>query len=295
MCIMTNDLVPLGLFCEDNLALLRRMPDNCVDLVYIDPPFNTGKVQTMRRIRLGEGSGSRTGFMGRTYAYSEVSNHSYRDDMPLDDYLAFLAERLEQIHRVLKPTGSLYLHLDWNVVHYARFMLDDIFGGPQQFLNEIIWSYDYGGRARDKWARKHDNILWYRKGDSHTYNRDAIDRLPYMAPELVGPEKAAIGKLPTDVWQMTIVPTNSRERTGYPTQKPMKLVERIVKASSNPGDVVADFFVGSGTLALAAVKHGRRYLACDINPEAIRITSERLAGVQPTLEDDQLCLDGTTS
>ncbi len=285
--------VPTGIYLEDNLELLRRTPDNCVDLAYCDPPFNTGKVQTMKRIKLGEGEGTRTGFFGKSYNYTEVSNHSYRDDMPLEDYLAYLGERLEQIHRVLKPTGSLYLHLDWNVVHYARFMLDDMFG-VDNFLNEIIWSYDYGGRARDKWARKHDNILWYRKGPTHTYNRDAIDRLPYMAPDLVGPDKAALGKLPTDVWWMSIVPTNGKERTGYPTQKPLKLVERIVKASSNEGELVADFWMGSGTTAVAAARNNRRYLACDLNPEAIRITNERLAGVQPTL-GDAACLDGITS
>ncbi len=284
--------VPFGLHLQDNLDLLRRTPDGCVDLAYCDPPFNTGKVQKLDRMKLGVGERQRGGFVGRTYSYEITSRHSYRDDMPLQEYLDYLGERLVEIHRVLKDTGSLYLHLNWNVAHYARFMLDDIFGADN-FLNEIIWSYDYGGRARDKWARKHDNILWYRKGSAHTFNRDEIDRLPYLAPSLVGPEKAALGKLPTDVWWMTIVPTNGKERTGYPTQKPLKLVERIVKASSNRGELVADFWVGSGTAAVAAAKHGRRYLACDINPEAIRITNKRLAGVQPTLGDD-LCLDGTT-
>lgn len=283
-----------GLHLEDNLDLLRRMPDGCVDLAYCDPPFNTGKVQKLDRMRLGAGDQLRGGFGGRTYRYEVMSRHSYRDDMPLGEYLEYLGERLSEIHRVLKSTGSLYLHLDWNVSHHARFMLDDIFGS-ENFLNEIIWSYDYGGRARDKWARKHDNILWYRKGDTHTFNRDDIDRLPYMAPSLVGPEKAALGKLPTDVWWMSIVPTNGKERTGYPTQKPLKLVERIVRASSNPGELVADFWVGSGTTAVAAARSGRRYLACDLNPEAIRITRERLAGVQPTLVGDMPCMDGTAS
>lgn len=286
--------IPLGLFQEDNLDLLRRLPNECIDLVYCDPPFNTGKVQRMERIKLGTGEKTRGGFLGKTYGYEITSQHAYRDDMPLSEYLDYLGERLVHIHRVLKSTGSLYLHLDWNVVHYVRFLLDDIFG-VDNFLNEIIWSYDYGGRARDRWARKHDNILWYRKGSTHTYNRDAIDRLPYMAPSLVGPEKAALGKLPTDVWWMSIVATNSRERTGYPTQKPLKLVERIVTASSNSGEVVADFWVGSGTAAVAAARLGRRYIACDLNPEAIRIASGRLAGVQPMLVGDASCLDGTAS
>lgn len=286
--------IPLGVFHEDNLDLLRRTPDGCVDLAYCDPPFNTGRVQRMDRVKLGAGDKVRGGFMGRMYRYEVTSRHSFRDDMPLFEYLDYLTERLVEIHRVLSETGSLYLHLDWNVVHYARLILDDLFG-VENFLNEIIWSYDYGGRARDKWARKHDNILWYRKGSAHTFNRDAIDRLPYMAPSLVGAEKAAIGKLPTDVWWMSIVPTNGRERTGYPTQKPLKLVERIVRASSNPGDVVADFWVGSGTAAVAAAKLGRRFLVCDVNADAIRITKERLAGIRPIGNGGHLWMDGTAS
>lgn len=139
--------IPFGIHLENNLDLLRRMPDDCVDLAYCDPPFNTGKVQSMNRIKLGTGEGTRGGFLGKSYAYEVTSRHSYRDDMPLEEYLDYLGERLVEIRRVLKPTGSLYLHLDWNVVHYARFMLDDLFG-PENFLNEIIWSYDYGGRAR---------------------------------------------------------------------------------------------------------------------------------------------------
>jgi site-specific DNA-methyltransferase (adenine-specific) len=270
--------VATGVFEEDNLDLLRRLPDECVDLAYCDPPFNTGKVQRLNRIKLGAGEGVRGGFLGKTYSFDVTSRHSYQDDMPLDDYLAYLYERLVEIRRVLAPAGSLYLHLDWNVVHYARFMLDELFG-TANFLNEIIWSYDYGGRARDRWARKHDNILWYRKGATHTYNRDAIDRIPYLAPDLVGPEKAALGKLPTDVWWMTIVATGGKERTGYPTQKPLKLVERIVAASSNPNDLVADFWLGSGTTAVAAARLGRRFVGCDVNPEAIRITRERLAAL----------------
>jgi len=201
-----------------------------------------------------------------------------------------LRGHLEQAYRVLTPSGSLYLHLDFHAVHHARIMLDEIFG-PERFLNEIIWAYDYGGRALDKWPRKHDNILWYSKGPEWTFNREAIDRIPYMAPGLVGPEKAARGKLPTDVWWMTIVPTNSRERTGYPTQKPLQLLERIVTASSNPGDLVLDFFAGSGTTGVAAKKLGRRYLLVDNNPDAVEIARRRLANT-PAPQPD--LFDGTT-
>ena len=271
-----------GVVSDDNLEVLRSLPDGSVDLIYIDPPFGTGQTRRLEVIRTGRGDKTRIGFGGRTYNWETVSAHEYRDDMPLDAYLSFLAERLEEMHRVLKESGSLYLHLDFHAVHYARLLLDDIFGADR-FLNEIIWAYDYGGRARDKWARKHDNILWYAKSPDWVFNREAIDRVPYMAPGLVGPEKAARGKLPTDVWWMTIVPTNSRERTGYPTQKPLKLLERIVRASSNPGDLVADFFGGTGTTALAAARLGRRYLTVDNNPEAIHITRRRLADVTSEL------------
>lgn len=273
---------PEGCLLMDNLQVLRGMPDDCVDLAYIDPPFATGQMRRLQSISLGAGDLTRSGFGGKVYNYEVRSSHHYQDNMSLDQYLSFLHERLVEIHRVLRPTGSLYLHLDWHIVHYARFLLDSIFG-EDRFLNEIIWSYDYGGRARDKWARKHDNILWYCKGSKWTYNSDQIDRIPYMAPGLVGSEKAARGKLPTDVWWMTIVPTNSKERTGYPTQKPLKLIERIIRASSDPGDLVADFFGGSGTTAVAAANLGRRYLYVDENPEALAIAEERLAEVQPQL------------
>jgi len=267
--------VPEGVMLADNLNVLRSLPDGCVDLVYIDPPFGTGQVRRLKSIRTGAGTKSRTGFAGRNYLFEVVSSHEYSDSMTLGSYLGFLYDRLAEIHRVLCATGSLYLHLDYHVVHYARLLLDEIFG-PERFLNEVIWAYDYGGRARDRWPRKHDNILWYAKSSRWTFNSSAVERVPYMAPGLVGPAKAAIGKLPTDTWWLTIVPTNGSERTGYPTQKPLKLLERILTASSNRGDLVADFFCGSGTTGVAAQRLGRRYLLVDDNPEAVRIASERL-------------------
>ncbi|HUY55623.1 MAG TPA: site-specific DNA-methyltransferase [Candidatus Nanopelagicaceae bacterium] len=259
----------------DNLEVLRSLPDNCLDLVYIDPPFGTGRVRRLDSIQTGRGGGRRLGFGGREYQFEVVSRLSFRDDLGPDDYLEFLYQRLLEIHRVLAPHGSLYLHLDFRIAHYARLLLDEIFG-PERFLNEIIWAYDYGGRSRDRWPRKHDNILWYAKSDRWTFERGQIDRLPYLAPGLVGAEKAALGKLPTDTWWFTIVPTRGRERTGYPTQKPLALLERIVRASSREGDLVADFFCGSGTAGVAAQGLGRRYLLVDDNPEAIAITRRRL-------------------
>ncbi len=265
-----------GVIQGENLAAMKQLPSESIELIYIDPPFGTGQVRRLESIRTGAGEKTRGGFGGRVYNFEVVSSHDYRDDMPLEEYLGFLYERLVEMHRLLAQDGSLYLHLDFHTVHFARMMLDEIFG-PERFLNEIIWAYDYGGRARDKWARKHDNILWYSKSAKWTFNRDDIDRIPYMAPGLVGPEKAERGKLPTDTWWMTIVPTNGKERTGYPTQKPLKLLERIVAASSSPDGLVADFFCGSGTTGVAAKRLGRRYLLVDQNPTAIDITNKRLA------------------
>jgi site-specific DNA-methyltransferase (adenine-specific) len=267
-----------GVVLGDNLDVLRSLPDACVDLIYIDPPFGTGQHRRLASIRTGSGEKTRVGFGGRTYRWETVSSLQFADGLDLDRYLEFLALRLAEMHRVLTPNGSLYVHLDHHAVHRVRLLLDGIFGADR-FLNEIIWAYDYGGRARDRWARKHDNILWYARSATWVFNREAVDRVPYMAPGLVGAEKAARGKLPTDVWWMTIVPTSGSERTGYPTQKPLRLLERIVAASSNPGDLVADFFGGSGTTAVAAARLGRRHLLVDINPDAVRISEERLAAL----------------
>jgi site-specific DNA-methyltransferase (adenine-specific) len=259
----------------DNLALLRALPDGCVDLAYADPPFATGGERRLTSIRTGSGDLARRGFGGRDYRYEVVSDVSWADDLPLPEHLEALRARIVEVHRVLAAHGSLYLHVDWRTAHHARLILDEVFGG-ERFLNEIVWAYDYGGRPRDRWPRKHDTILWYAKGDEWRFEREAIDRIPYMAPGLVGPERAARGKLPTDVWWMTIVPPGSRERTGYPTQKPVRLLERIVAASSRPGDLVLDPYAGSGTTAVAAQRLDRRWLLVDRNPEAVAIARARL-------------------
>jgi site-specific DNA-methyltransferase (adenine-specific) len=260
----------------DNLDLLAALPDGAVDLAYADPPFATGAARRLTSIRLGAGELSRPGFRGEATAYEVVSDLAWDDGAPLGEHLAALEARVREIHRVLAPHGSLYLHVDWRTVHHVRMLLDRVFGA-ERFLNELVWAYDYGGRARDRWPRKHDTILWYAKGDRWLFDRDAVDRIPYLAPGLVGPEKAARGKLPTDVWWMTIVPPGSRERTGYPTQKPVRLLERIVLASSRPGDLVLDPYAGSGTTGVAAARHGRRWLLADRNPAAVEIARRRLA------------------
>ena len=261
----------------DNLEALEALPDGCVDLAYADPPFATGRAQRLVSVRSSQGAGqpTRTGFRGKRASYATVSDLAWDDDLPLDDHLAALEARVRQVHRVLAPHGSLYLHVDWRTVHHVRLLLDRVFG-TERFLNELVWAYDYGGRAADRWPRKHDTILWYAKGPAWRFEREAIDRVPYLAPGLVGPEKAARGKLPTDVWWMTIVPPASPERTGYPTQKPVRLLERIVAASSRPGELVLDPYAGSGTTAVAAARLGRRWLIVDRNPEAVAIARRRL-------------------
>jgi len=260
----------------DNLDLLRTLPDGSIDLVYADPPFNTGKRQERTRLSmLRAEQGDRTGFQGRRYATSRGATRSFDDRF--DDYLAFLEPRLAEMRRVLARHGSLYLHLDWHEAHGTKLLLDELFG-REQFLNEIIWAYDYGGRARDRWPAKHDTILVYaREAGRHVFDADAVDRIPYMAPGLVSPEKAARGKLPTDVWWHTIVPTNGRERTGYPTQKPLGILRRIVAASSRPEALVLDCFAGSGTTGAACLELGRRFVLADESPEALRVMAQRFA------------------
>jgi site-specific DNA-methyltransferase (adenine-specific) len=260
----------------DNLPILKNIATSSVELIYIDPPFNTGKTQSRHQIStICDESGDRIGFQGRRYRTVKVGTTGYSDHF--DDYLGFLRPRLAEALRILKPTGSLFFHIDYREVHYCKIMLDDIFG-RDCFQNEIIWSYDYGGRSKKKWPAKHDNILWYTKHPSKfTFNLDRCDHIPYLAPDLVGPEKAARGKTPTDVWWHTIVPTNGKEKTGYATQKPLAIVERIVKVHSNPGDVCLDFFAGSGTLGEAAAKHERQFILVDSNPKAIEVMENRLA------------------
>jgi len=261
----------------DNLPILREMSDESVQLIYIDPPFNTGRVQQRTQIRTVRSSdGDRVGFQGQRYKTLVIGQKSFADSF--DDYLAFLEPRLREAHRLLMLTGSLYFHIDYREVHYCKILLDQIFG-RECFLNEIIWAYDYGARTKKKWPAKHDTILLYVKDPRrYIFNAEAVDRIPYMAPGLVSKEKAARGKLPTDCWWHTIVSPTGREKTGYPTQKPVGVLTRIVQASSHPDDVVLDFFAGSGTTGEAAWRLGRRFILVDDNPEAIRVMARRFAG-----------------
>jgi len=260
----------------DNLTHLKALPGESFALAYLDPPFNTGRVQsrTSSIARSGE-TGTRSGFGGRRYSLTLEKLTSYDDVFA--DYWGFLAPRLEEIWRVLRADGTLYLHLDWREVHYAKVALDFVFG-RENFLNEIIWAYDFGGKTKRRWPTKHETILVYVKDPkNYIFNSDAIDREPYMAPGLVGAEKAAKGKLPTDVWWHTIVSPTGREKTGYATQKPLGVLRRIIQASSNPGDWVIDPFGGSGTTAHAAAELGRHFVTIDSHPEAIATMQTRLA------------------
>ncbi len=303
------------IFFGDNLPILRSFPDESIDLIYIDPPFNTGKVQKMTRVKTVESEkGDRVGFQGKKYETVELGTKAYRDTFSDDGveeneltsayqklapeaslyFLeSFLRPRLEEAYRLLKPHGSLYFHIDYRESHYCKILLDSIFG-RKSYLNEIIWAYDFGGRSKSKWPAKHDTIFFYVKNPKkYIFNAGDIDRERYMAPGLVGPEKAKrgksptdmwfsdyVGKRPTDMWWQTIVPTNGKERVGYPTQKPTKLLERILKASSHPGNTVLDFFAGSGSIAESCLKLKRNFILIDSNQQALEVMAKRFSGVE---------------
>jgi site-specific DNA-methyltransferase (adenine-specific) len=268
----------------ENLGILRALPSASIDLAYIDPPFNTGKRQTRTTLRtVRDEHGDRTGFKGHRYRSEALGTRAYDD--AYDDYLGFLAPRLVELHRLLRDSGSLIVHLDPRESHYVKVFLDGLFG-RENFQNEIIWAYDYGGRGKRSWPAKHDVLLWYSKHpERYTFDYDAIDRVPYLAPGLVGADKAARGKVPTDVWWHTIVSPTGKEKTGYPTQKPLGILERIVRVHSRPGDLVLDAFAGSGTTGMAAASHGRKFLLIDENPEAIEVMRQRFKSIDVMFDD----------
>ena len=280
---LDDDLVIAG----DNLPVLAALPEGKFDLIYMDPPFNTGRAQTRDTLAVthaqdADGRGARTGFGGRRYTSTVLQSLSYDD--AFGDYLAFLEPRLRRARELLATHGTLYFHIDYREAHYCKLLLDEVFG-RDAFLNELIWAYDYGAKPRRRWPAKHDTILVYvREPGAHHFDADAVEREPYMAPGLVSAEKAARGKRPTDVWFHTIVPTNGREKTGYPTQKPEGVLRRIVSASSRPGGWCLDPFAGSGTLGAVCAKLGRRYVLVDSNPTAIAVMRERLGVVSDRLE-----------
>jgi site-specific DNA-methyltransferase (adenine-specific) len=268
---LDDDLLVWG----DNAQVLAELPERRFDLIYLDPPFNTGRAQARRTLSVAaDPAGERVGFGGRRYSSRLLQTLSYDDAFA--DYLAFLEPRLTRARALLAPHGTLYFHIDYREAHYCKLLLDQIFG-REAFLNELIWTYDYGAKPRRRWPAKHDTILVYvRTPGAHHFDADAVEREPYMAPGLVGAEKAARGKRPTDVWFHTIVPTNGREKTGYPTQKPAGVLRRMVAASSRPGGWCLDPFAGSGTLGAVCRELGRRFVLVDDNPVAIEVMRERL-------------------
>ena len=285
--IMANPEIYLG----DNLAVIQGFESGSFDLIYIDPPFNTGKVQSRTRLRtVRDAAGDRAGFQGNRYRTSRLGTSSFHDSF--DDFIEFMAPRLHEAHRLLAPAGSFFLHIDYREVHYCKILLDQIFGRAC-FINEIIWAYDYGARSKKRWSAKHDNILWYARNPAkYTYRFDDIDRIPYLAPGLVGPEKAARGKTPTDTWWHTIVSPTGKEKTGYPTQKPLAILDRIVRVHTNPGDRVLDFFAGSGTTGEAAIGAGRKAVLVDNNPAAIEVMTQRFKLASPAFYS---CKDGSAA
>lgn len=262
----------------DNLIELPKLPNESCTMIYIDPPFNTGKTMKRNRISVIESEdGDRVGFGGKTYESTKIDSPTYTDQF--DNFESFLMPRIEASLHCLTKNGSLFVHLDYREVHYIKVALDKLIG-RDHFINEIIWSYDYGARSKKKWSNKHDTILWYvMNTKDYIFDYDAMERIPYMAPDLVGEEKAARGKTPTDVFWHTIVPTNGKEKTGYPTQKPMGVLERLVKVHTGKDETVLDYFCGSGTTGHAAIKHGRGYILIDESKDAIDITSKRLANM----------------
>ena len=263
------------LYFGDNLGILKTLETESVQLIYIDPPFNTGRTQTRGTTTTTRNEDSnRVGFKGQRYDIVKETVLSYDDEF--EDFWSFLEPRLEEAWRLLNETGTLYLHLDYREAHYAKVLLDALFG-RECFLNEIIWAYDYGGKSKNKWPSKHDTILVYVKNPAKYYfNSTEVDREPYMAPGLVTPEKVELGKLPTDVWWHTIVSPTGKEKTGYPTQKPKGILRRVIQASSQPGDLVLDFFAGSGTTGAVAAELGRKFILIDQNPESIEVITLRL-------------------
>ena len=275
---------PNRVLLGDNLELLAGFADESFQLIYIDPPFNTGRSQTRSSRRSERSETGNLGFQGKRYQQVVTQVLAYDDEFA--DYWGFIEPRLAEAWRLLADTGTLYLHLDYREAHYAKVLLDALFG-RECFLNEIIWAYDYGARSKSRWPAKHDTILVYVKNPVRYYfDSSAVDREPYMAPGLVTAEKAERGKLPTDVWWHTIVSPTGKEKTGYPTQKPAGILRRIITASSREGDWVLDFFAGSGTTGAVAAELGRRFVLIDQNPETIAVVEKRLTALGASYSRD---------
>ncbi len=271
----------------DNLDLLLALPGACIDLIYIDPPFNTGREQRGKDRRRPGTPAQRPGVDGESrsagggQAQTSIPRcaepdrgrgaplpPNYADCWPsVAEYLKFMRLRLVDMHRVLRPAGSILLHCDWRACHHLRLLLDDVFG-PERFVNHLVWSYGLGGSSPRRFARKHDDILFYAKGAGYYFHPP---RVPAASARMKGLTKKA-----TDVLDIPSINNMATERTGYPTQKPLALLEVLIEACCPPGGVVGDFFCGSGTALIAAARSGRQLIGCDISADAARVSLDRL-------------------
>jgi DNA modification methylase len=307
-----SDAKPSILFYGDNLDVLRRhVADESVDLVYLDPPFSSNADYNVLFREHDEGAAAQVQAFTDTWEWNLDARAAYEAMVeqggpvaetmrafrtmvgPVDmlAYLSMMAPRLVELHRVLKPTGSIYLHCDPTASHYLKLLMDATFGASG-FQNEVIWHYRGGGISKGRWGRRHDVLLFYTKGPSHTFNvdevrdaysKESLDRLKYKAKSFRGDkvydsyEPNPLGKHPDDVWDMQPIMPSAKERLGYPTQKPLALLDRIIKSSSNPGDLVLDPFCGCGTTVDAAQALGRRWIGVDITHLSIGLIKHRLA------------------
>jgi site-specific DNA-methyltransferase (adenine-specific) len=266
------------LVLADNLTFLATLPDSSVDLVYADPPFGTQRTRRLASLT-------------RAPTFEDVWDGGVRG------YVEWMRPRLQELHRVLRSTGSLFLHADWRASHRLRVELDELFG-VECFRNEIVWHYGLGGRApANAFARKHDTILFYARSAAARFNPTRGDVTPAMAAKYAHQDEEGRrfmrsygrryylkgGKRHDSVWQIPAIAPGARERLGYPTQKPEALLERIVEAASDPGDLVLDPFLGSGTTAVVALRLGREFVGCDRSADAIALTRARVEAFCPGL------------
>lgn len=283
------------IFWGDNLQVMSHLLKEFrgkIDLIYIDPPFDS-KADYKKKIKM----------KGKT-VYGDTSSFEekqYGDIWTNDEYLQFMYERLIMLKELLSDKGSIYLHCDWHKVHHLRLIMDEVFG-PSNFRNEVIWWYLWGGRGKTQWNSKHDNILFYSKSDNWTFNyMDVLDehnlmtegsknRLNYKgAMVTTKSENSEIPEdkvLPSDTWYIATINAMAKEKENYPTQKPVDLLEKIIKASSNEADIVFDCFMGSGTTQAVAMKLGRRFIGADINLGAIQTTTKRLINISETSDEN---------
>lgn len=250
---MNQSIAVNRIICDDVINLEKYLPAESIDFIYIDPPFN-----------------SRKNYSGSKMRCQKIQPEFFDNYKSIDEYLDFMLPRLLQLHRVLKPTGSFYLHCDWHASHYLKVLLDQKVFGSKNFCNNLIWHYGLGGSSKRFWSRKHDDILFYVKDSTANYCFNPI-MVKARSQKMAGLDKKA-----DDVIELPSLNNMSKERTGYPTQKPIQLLEMLIKASSHEGEIVLDGFCGSGSTLVAAQRLKRYWIGVDISPTACRIAEARL-------------------